>query len=624
MRNLADLLALFIGHRKEEKGVASPQGDSCLFCGRDLSRSALYQRYRVCEGCRFHYSLPARQRIELLADPGSFKEVNRHLISLDPLSFSGRLSYRKRIFEAQKRTGMTEAMVTGTCTIDGNPTVIAVLDFGFLGGSMGCVVGEKVALAFELAAKKRLPVVTVVASGGTRMQEGVLSLMQVAKTAAAARKLDSRNLPFISILANPTTGSVYASFANMGDVIIAEPKALIGFAPLRVVEQTTGRPLPEGSHTAESHLEHGMVDQVVDRTKLRELISVLLELLGSRYRLTARKKEKSHPVVPQSGGSAWQTVKLARHQQRPTALDYIGRMTSNFVEFHGDRSYGDDRAVVCGVADLSGEAVVIIGQERSHNQGRAYPEGFRKAQRAMELAAKFGLPLVTLIDTPGAYPGLEAEERGVGNAIATTLSLMADLPTPVVSAIIGEGGSEGALALGVADRILMMENAIYSVISPEGAASILYRDVEKAEEVAPALKLTAHDCKELGVVDVVVPEPEGGAHSNPDEAARQLKNFLVREIAVTKPSKCLFALASSTLTVSISWSSKPKVSEPIFETAMRKAGVPWNTSCADDVRWLISLTMEEPASNGALTLPPTVTVRSIPFMPSAHAQQFGS
>lgn len=502
----------------------------CLFCSVNLSESEIYHRYRVCPECRFHHSLPARQRIALLADPGSFKEINQFLTSIDPLSFSGKEPYEERLHEAQRRTGMTEAVITGVCTIGGNPTAIAVLDFGFMGGNMGGVVGEKIALAFELATRRKIPMVTVVSSGGARVQEGMLSLMQMAKTAAAAKRLHSQRLPHIAVLTNPTSGEVYASFANLGDVILAEPKALIGFAPLRVVEQTSGKPLPEGSHTAEDHLLHGMVDQVVDRTRLRQLLSILLDLLSSRYRLTITRKSKPPPVPEHPEEQAWHTVQLARHKKRPTALDYISRMTSSFIELHGDRHYGDDRAIICGVAELSGEAVVIIGQERSHNEGRAYPEGFRKAQRAMRLAAVFGMPVITLIDTPGAYPGLDAEERGIGHAIASTLALMSDLPTPIVSVIIGEGGSEGALALGVADRILMMENAIYSVISPEGAASIIYRDAKKAEEMASALKLTALDCKELGVIDTVVPEPEGGAHADPDEAARLLKNIIVREL----------------------------------------------------------------------------------------------
>jgi len=502
----------------------------CLYCGLDVSESDIFQRYRVCPECRYHYSLPARHRINLLSDQGSFRETNRFLISMDPLSFSGRPSYQERILEAQRRTGLTEAVITGKCTIGGNPTAIAVLDFGFMGGNMGCVVGEKISLAFEMAYKQRLPMITVVSSGGTRMQEGMLSLMQMAKTTAATKRLHTQRLPYISILTNPTSGEVYASFANLGDIIIAEPNALIGFAPLRIVEQVSRRPLPEGIHTTEYNLQHGMIDEVIDRTKLHQFLSVLLDLLSARYRLTASRVSKSYSLPEHSVDFAWKTIDIARHEKRPTTMDYISMMTSSFIEIRGDRRYADDRSIICGLADFSGQAVVIIGHERSNNEGRSYPEGFRKAQRCMRMAAKFGLPLITLIDTPGAYSGIEAEERGMGQAIASTLALMSDLPTHSVSVIIGEGGSDGAIALGVADRILMMENAIYSIISPEGAASISYRDPEKAEEMAMALKLTAIQCKDLEVIDCIVPEPEGGAHIDPNEASRLLRNAILREL----------------------------------------------------------------------------------------------
>jgi acetyl-CoA carboxylase carboxyl transferase alpha subunit len=234
------------------------------------------------------------------------------------------------------------------------------------------------------------------------------------------------------------------------------------------------------------------------------------------------------PTHPQE--EAWETIQLARHEERPTAMDYIFRITSGFVEIHGDRSYRDDPAIICGLAELGGQAVVIIGQQSDCNEGHTAPEGFRKAQRAMKLAGKFGLPLITLIDTPGASPGPESEERGIGTAIASTIALLSDLPTPVIAVIIGEGGSEGALALGIANRVLIMENAYFSVIPPERAASIFLRDPQKADEFASALKLTASDCKEVGVVDVVVPEPRGGAHVDPEEAARLLRNIIIREL----------------------------------------------------------------------------------------------
>ena len=434
-------------------------------------------------------------------------------------------------------TGLTEAAVTGVCSIKGCDAVVVALDFGFLGGSMGCVVGEKVTLAFERAVKKKLPIVAVVTSGGSRIQEGVLSLMQMAKTVAAAKRLRKPGLPFVTVLANPTTGQVYSSFANMADIILAEPDALVGFAPLRTVKESSDESLPAGAHTSESHLEHGMVDQVVSRDRLADTLSVLLDMLYSRYKVAVKGKKPKAAHWTAYTTSAWEQVTLARHDKRPTALDYIGRMTSGFVELHGDRVQGDDPAVVAGLGYLGSQAVVILGQEKGHgtqsrdrNGGRTGPEGFRKAQRMMRMAARFHLPLVTFIDTPGPLTSLDAEEQGLGHAIANTMALLSDLPTPVLSVIIGEGGSEGALAFGVADAILMLEHAIYSPISPEGAATLLYRDAAKAEAVAPALKLTARDCKRLKIIDVVVPEPEGGAHQHPDDAAQQLQRLLVREL----------------------------------------------------------------------------------------------
>ena len=522
-------------HQQETPEDADP--GICLSCDAFLTGSRTYEKFKTCSYCGFHFNISARERIKLLADPGSFKELNRSLISMDPLSFSGGVSYRKKLREAQKTTGLTEAAVTGACEIRGCPAIIVALDFGFLGGSMGCVVGEKVTLAFETAVKKKLPIVAIVTSGGARIQEGVLSLMQMAKTVSAAKRLRKPGLPFITVLANPTTGQVYSSFANMADIILAEPDALVGFAPLRTVKESSDDPLPTGAHTAESHLKHGMIDQVVARERLPDTLSVLLDMLYSRYKVAVKGKKPKLAYSTGYSTTAWEQVRLARHQDRPTSLDYIGRMTSSFIELKGDRVNGDDEAVIAGLGYLAGQAVVILGQEkghgpdsRRHNNGRTGPEGFRKAQRMMRMASRFHLPLVTFIDTPGPLPSLDAEEHGLGNAIATTMALLSDLPTPIVSVIIGEGGSEGALAFGVADSLLMLENAIYTPISPEGAATLLYRDAAKAESVAPALKLTARDCKRLNIVDVVVPEPEAGAHQYPNEAAQQLQRLLVREL----------------------------------------------------------------------------------------------
>ena len=509
----------------------------CLVCGANLKDSPLYARYRVCHICRFHYTLTARDRIKSLVDAGTFREINRSLTSIDPLSFSSRVPYRRRLFRDQRRTGMTEAVVSGTCAIGGTPAVVIVLDFGFMGGSMGSVVGEKVALALEHGRKRRLPVVAVVTSGGARFQEGILSLMQMAKTSIAVNRLYERRLPFLAVLANPSTGQVYASFANLADVILAEPGAMVGFAPMRVLKETDDAPLPSGAHTAESHLSHGLLDGVVDRERLRDMVAVILDLLGPRYRLTAkRRRQQLHAEAERV--PAWESVQLARHSSRPTSLDYIKRIFVSFLELHGDRCYGDDPAIVGGIGHLGGQTVAVVGQERGRGgesgdrrDGRPTPEGFRKVQRVLGLAAKFELPVITLIDTPGAHTSLDAEERGLGSALANTMARMAQLEVPSISVVIGEGGSEGALSIGVADRVLMMENAIYTIISPEDAASIMYQDVGRAGEVAESLRLTSKDCLEMGIVDRVVQEPPGAAHNNPDEVARELRSVLLGELA---------------------------------------------------------------------------------------------
>jgi acetyl-CoA carboxylase carboxyl transferase subunit beta len=361
-------------------------------------------------------------------------------------------------------------------------------------------------------------------------------LIQLAKMVSALKRLGKKGVPFIATLASPTSNHLLASAVSNADIIFAEPRALIGFAPRKVAEQATKGPLPEGFQTAEYYLEHGMVDAIVPRQQLKQHLALVLDLLGFKYRLTAAGRIRLQ-AVERPEAPAWEHVQLARHEERPTAQDYIERIISSFIELHGDRRYGDDAAIVSGLGYLAGEAVVVVAQERGRDDGpgagadkRVYPEGFRKAQRAMHLAARFKLPVITLIDTAGAYPGLESEERGIAEAIGSTISMMSDLPTPIISAIIGEGGSEGALALSVADRILMLENAIYTPIAPEAAAWLLYRDADRANEVAASLKLTTHDCRSLGIIDTLVPEPEGGAHTDFDEAARQLGRLLVQTL----------------------------------------------------------------------------------------------
>ena len=537
MRNLADFLVhLFSSNGGGDHVYLSTVHDRCLLCEEPISQSQTYLTYKVCPFCRFHYTLSARDRIDLLADKSSFKESHKYLKSVAPLSFSRRGEYFRLLSQDQNRTGLTEAAVTGRCRIGGIETVLVVLDFGFMGGSMGSVVGEKVATAMETAARRNLPLVTIVTGGGTRVQEGVLSLMQMAKTVTAAKRVREEGVPFLAVLANPSTGQAYASFANLADVILAEPGSLIGLSPLRTVKEASATPLTLNAHTAEAHLVHGLLDNVVDREALQERISTLLKILtcqrlGKNVQREFLKTEPGESKLPQ----AWEAVKAARDEGRPAALNYMRTMLDPFIELRGDRLSSDDRAVITGVGFLGEEPVAMIGQQRQPalegQRYHVYPDGLRKAQRLIALASRFKLPLVTLIDTQGADPGLEAEEQGIGNAIATTLSMMVEAPIPIVSVIIGEGGSEGALALGLSDRILMQQYAVYSPISLNHALGASYHDHRLDREVAEAMMLTAQDCLELGVADQVVLEPEGGSHIDPKEAASVLQMAVLKHLA---------------------------------------------------------------------------------------------
>jgi acyl-CoA carboxylase subunit beta len=505
----------------------------CKKCDAVVDKDSRYQRYRVCSSCGHHHTIPAMDFINALTDRDSFDEFNRKLVSVDPLVFSDRLPYRKRVAEARELTGLTEAVVTGSARIRGHEVILAVMDFRFLGGSMGSVVGEKVALAFERARDKKVPIVTIAASGGARMQEGMLSLVQMAKTTAAAKRAHDSHVPYISVLTHPTTGGMYASFANQGDIILAEPEALIGFAGPRVVKQVSGRDTID-SHSAEFLHEHGFVDSIISRPRLRDTLATILRTVSARAEIS-KPDRASDGLSPTEIRSAWDAVQIARHPERPTTLDYIKRISSQFIELHGDRLYGDDPAVVGGLGEVAGRGVMFIGHQRSDEDGRrggqALPEGYRKAIRLMQLADRLQLPVVTFVDTPGAYLGDGAEERGIAIALSESLATMSVVEVPTVAVVIGEGGSGGALAMGVADRVLMQDHAIYSVIAPEGAAAILYRDASRAPEVAQSLKITAADCQRLGVVDVIVPEPEGGAHQNPEFAAALLRDMLLRELS---------------------------------------------------------------------------------------------
>ena len=529
----------------------------CKRCRTLLYVRAWEKNLKVCEVCGYHFRLSASERIASLLDPGGFVEREAEMQSSDPLDFAGQShTYAEKLIEEQKRTAMYEAVVIGIGQIARYPLVLAVMDFHFIGGSMGLVVGEKITRAVELACEKHLPLLIVSASGGARMQEGIFSLMQMAKVSVALTSLSEARLPFISLLTDPTMGGVAASFGMQGDIILAEPGALVGFAGPRVIEQFIHQKLPEDADTSEFMLSHGMIDAVIPRSELRSTLCQLLHYYSQRPSQNAQSPGQSvffskaqqmperrgepQPSVNQSSPlNSWEKVQIARHKDRPYTADYIRLICGNFLELRGDRRYADDQAIIGGFATLAGRTVMLVGHQKGRDQkqrqtcsfGMPHPEGYRKAQRLMRHAEKFGFPVICLIDTPGAFPGLEAEQRGQAQAIAESLTIMSTLRVPTVAVVIGEGGSGGALALGLADRVLMLEHSIYTVASPEAAASILWRDNKLASQAADAMRITAHDLLKLGMIDGIIPEPEGGAHLDHVAGGHLLAEYLALALA---------------------------------------------------------------------------------------------
>ncbi|MGW4464100.1 acetyl-CoA carboxylase carboxyltransferase subunit alpha [Micromonospora sp. NPDC004704] len=546
--------------------VADQFWTRCRSCSSLLYRKRLRRNLDVCPECGDHQRLAAPDRIRQLVDPGTFTALPGDVAPVDPIEFVDSVPYPQRLAAARADTGLDEAVVCGEARIDGHPLVLAVMDFRFLGGSLGAVVGELITRAAERALDRGLPLLLVTASGGARMQEGVLSLMQMATVSQAIAALREAGLLTISLITDPTFGGVAASFATNTDLVVVESGARMGFAGPRVIHQTIRQPLPEGFQTAEFLLRHGQADMVVERWGLRARLRPLLAAAHAAVR-RADGADAPHSaggspswVGPAGSGLApgdgagssvlirdpdrlaepdgWRAVQAARHLDRPTTLDYLATAFDAFTELHGDRLGADCPAIVAGLARLGDQHLVVVGHQKGHhtkdllarNFGMPSPAGYRKAQRVMRLAVRLGLPIVTLIDTPGAYPGIEAEEQGQAAAIADSILAMTGLPVPVVAVVTGEGGSGGALALGVADRVLMLQNAVYSVISPEGCAAILWNDPTATPRAARALRVTAPDLLRLGVVDGVVPEPAHGAHTDTVAAADLLRRAVVETL----------------------------------------------------------------------------------------------
>ncbi|MBO2445580.1 acetyl-CoA carboxylase carboxyl transferase subunit beta [Actinomadura barringtoniae] len=514
----------------------------CRGCRGLIYRRRFADSLSVCPSCAHHARLPAHARLEALLDPDSIRPLAAvpAPTPFDPLEFVDTVPYPERVAAARARTGLDEAVVCAEGRIEGHEVVVAVMDFDFFGGSLGSATGELITRAAEVSLARRVPFLVVTASGGARMQEGLFSLMQMAKTAQVFAELDEAGVLSVVLITDPTYAGVAASFASLGDVLIAEPGARMGFAGRRVIEQTIGERLPADFQTAEFLFGHGLIDAIGSRQQHRAMLGRLFSL---RQDAVAAPEAVPGAIVTDPARlpehEAWTAVQRARDLGRPTTLEYVSYLLDGFLELHGDRIGGDCPAIVGGIGHFAGMPIMLIGHQKGHstadllarNFGRATPEGHRKAARLMRMAAKLGLPIVTLIDTQGAEPGISAEENGQAIAIAESLRLMSGLPVPIVAVVTGEGGSGGALALGVADRVLALENAVYSIISPEGCAAILWHDASQGPRAAAALRVTSRELLRLGLVDGVVPEPQDGTQTDPALAAQYLRDAITSALS---------------------------------------------------------------------------------------------
>lgn len=546
--------------KQEVKETASqikpevPEGllKRCNKCGKGIFTEDYKKNLYICPKCGGYLRMPAQKRIEFLTEADSFEEWDTGLSTENPLHMIG---YPDKIKALQDKTKLDEAVITGKARIGENEVALMVMDGRFLMASMGEVVGEKIARGVERATKEKLPVIIFTCSGGARMQEGMTSLMQMAKTSAALKRHSDAGLLYITVLTDPTTGGVTASFAMLGDIILAEPKALIGFAGPRVIEQTIHKKLPKGFQRSEFLLKHGFIDKIVERKDMKTVLEQILTMhrLSTKHSGIVKntgavseintdlntvnpssKREDVQAVSNKNAGksrkqklslaqkkragekTAWERVLTSREKDRPVGEDYIYGLFEEFIEFHGDRNFGDDAAICGGIAYFQGKPVTVIAQMKgkstaeniARNFGMPEPEGYRKALRLMKQAEKFHRPIICFVDTPGAFCGMEAEERGQGEAIARNLYEMSALKTPILSVLIGEGGSGGALAMAVADEVWILENAVYSILSPEGYAAILWKDGSQAARAAKAMKLTSYDLYKAGFVEKIIPEPE--------------------------------------------------------------------------------------------------------------------
>ena len=498
--------------------------DSCLKCDFNLKGSELYNTYRVCSSCNFHFYIKPYDRLDLLTDRKSFVEFNQELTNNHEYTKDELTEYKKRTKSDVERTGLNDSVITGIGTMGGNKCVIILMDFSFMGGNLGLISGEKISLAIDEAVSMKIPIVSIISSSGTRIEEGILSLMQMAKVTLSMANAKSKKIPSLSLLTNPCTGQAYITLATFSDIILSEPGASVGMSPLKDLKGDYGS-VDFESRASDSMLTRGLIDSIVHRNQQKEQISRIIDLLNNNHKLVYENKESSKPNFSLSNLSIDERVKISTSDKRPSSSIFLNKVFENFFEIKGDRLLENSERIITGLAQLGSQTVMVVAQENiieNDSLNGLKSSDFRKCSRAINLASRFNIPLITFIDTVGHNMTYNEEIKGIGTSLGETMLSMAQMSSPSISVLISRGGSEAALSLDISDRRLMLENAIL----------VMGDNRDEKDSLNQPSIFGAKECKDLKIIDSVIPEPVGGIHMNPEECFSLLRKFLMIELAM--------------------------------------------------------------------------------------------
>ena len=497
--------------------------DFCLKCDAKLQNEELFITYKVCKKCNFHFYIKPYERLELLTDRNSFEEFNQDLPNEYGYLYGELPEYEKRAKSDIERTGLNDSVITGLSTIGGNSCVVILMDFSFMGGNLGLISGEKISQAIDTAVSKKIPIISIISSSGTRIEEGVLSLMQMAKVTLSMANAKSKKIPSVSLLTNPCTGQAYITLATFSDIILSEPGASVGMSPLKDLKGDFGS-VDFESRTSDSMVSRGLIDSIVNRNHQKEQISRIIDLLNNNHKLIYENKKTNLTPFILSDLSIDDRVKISINKNRPKASIFLENVFEHFFEIKGDRLLENSERIITGLAQLGGQTVMIVAQEnitKNKSSEGLTSTDFRKCSRAIKLALRFNIPLITFIDTVGHNMSFKEEIQGIGISLGDTMLSMAEFSSPSISVLIGSGGTEAALALDISDRRLMLENSIL----------VLGDNRDDNDTLNNPTIIGAKECIDLNIIDSVIPEPVGGMHLNPDECFSLLRKFLMIELA---------------------------------------------------------------------------------------------